>query len=102
MVDHYHRTGRHKKGARNLVSNYRPVSLASIFCKMMESLIKDHVMNYLTAQINFTLSICGFMPEDHVLPNFYMYLDYITKHLDSGHSVDLIFKRHLTRFHINA
>ena len=38
----------HKKGARNLTCNYRPVSLTSIFSKLMESIIKDHILNYLS------------------------------------------------------
>ena len=31
-----------KKGSRNKSENYRPVSLTSVFCKLLEGLIKDH------------------------------------------------------------
>jgi hypothetical protein len=33
-----------KKGARKFAENYRPISLTSIVCKLMESLIKEHVV----------------------------------------------------------
>ena len=35
----------HKKGAQNPVSNYQPVSLTSVLCKLIESIIKDHIRN---------------------------------------------------------
>ena len=31
-----------KKGSRNKSENYRPVSLTSVVCKLLERLIKDH------------------------------------------------------------
>ena len=36
-----------KKGDRNIASNYRPVSLTSIICKMQEHVIVSNVMNHL-------------------------------------------------------
>ena len=33
----------HKKGARNLAGNYKPVSLTSIYSKLMKSIIKDPI-----------------------------------------------------------
>ena len=37
----------HKKGSRSEVGNYRPVSLTSVICKLLESIIRDHIMSYL-------------------------------------------------------
>ena len=34
----------HKNGSKANVSNYRPVSLTSVVCKIPESLIRDHIM----------------------------------------------------------
>ena len=36
-----------KKGAKNNPGNYRPVSLTSVCCKMLESIIKDDIVNHL-------------------------------------------------------
>ena len=55
-----HVTPIHKKGARNLASNYRPVSLTSIFGKLSESIIKDHILNHLsiTYCLPISLALC--------------------------------------------
>ena len=36
-----------KKGSRNKSENYRPVSLTSVICKLLERLIKDHMVDFL-------------------------------------------------------
>jgi len=41
-----------KKGARNDRANYRPVSLTSVPCKVMESLIKEKLVEFLEKQYN--------------------------------------------------
>ena len=39
-----------KKGSKRAANNYRPVSLTSICCKLMEKLIRDNVVNNLEKQ----------------------------------------------------
>ena len=36
-----------KKGSRNKPENYRPVSLTSVVCKLLETLIRDHMEEFL-------------------------------------------------------
>ena len=36
-----------KKGSRNKSVNYRPVSLTSVICKLLETIIRDHKMDFL-------------------------------------------------------
>ena len=36
-----------KKGSRNKLENYRPVSLMSVICNLLERLIKDHMLDFL-------------------------------------------------------
>ena len=36
-----------KKGSKSIAANYRQISLTAVLCKLMESLIRDHVMSYL-------------------------------------------------------
>ena len=52
-----------KKGSKRDPGNYRPISLTSIPCKVMESIIKDQVVNHLVTNslfaINFLLFIVG-------------------------------------------
>jgi len=34
----------HKKGSRKNASNYKPVSLTSVICKMLETIISNHIL----------------------------------------------------------
>ena len=43
-----------KKGAKNNPGNYRPVSLTSVCCKMLESIIKDDIVNHLEKKPSLT------------------------------------------------
>ena len=36
-----------KKGSRNKSKNYRPVTLTSVICKLLERLIKDYMVDFL-------------------------------------------------------
>ena len=36
-----------KKVSRNKSVNYRPVSLTSVICKLLETIIRDHMMDFL-------------------------------------------------------
>ena len=36
-----------KKGSRNKSDNYRPMSLKSVICKLLQRLIKDKMVNFL-------------------------------------------------------
>ena len=36
-----------KKGAKNLAENYRPISKTSIFCRILENIIKNKIKNHL-------------------------------------------------------
>ena len=37
----------YKKGARSNAENYRPISLTSILCKIMESFVRERLMHHL-------------------------------------------------------
>ena len=41
-----------KKGSINKSVNYRPVSLTSVICKLFETIIRDHIMEYFSSTIN--------------------------------------------------
>ena len=41
-----HVTAIFKKGKKTTPGNYRPVSLTSILCKLMESIIRDKLMEF--------------------------------------------------------
>ena len=54
-------TAIYKKGSKHDRSNYRPVSLTSVCCKILESLIRDHMLNYLLANKLLSTKQYGFI-----------------------------------------
>ena len=54
----------HKKGDKNLVSNYRPISLLPIFSKIFERIIFDTLYKYLEDNNFFNSNQSGFRPGD--------------------------------------
>ena len=81
----------HKKDAQNLACNYRPVSLTSIFSKLLESIIKDYVLNHLSTNNLLSPHQFGFIPGRSCSTQLLMLLDYLTSHLDNGYSIDIIY-----------
>jgi hypothetical protein len=80
-----------KKGARDKPENYRPISLTSILGKMLESIIKDHIVQHLD---KFKLLIdCqhGFHKSRSCLTNLLAYMEVVTKVLDEGGAIDVVY-----------
>ena len=50
-----------KKGVKTDRGNYRLVSLTSVCCKLLESLIRDHVMSYLLDNTLLSNGLYGFI-----------------------------------------
>lgn len=80
-----------KKGNRNTVSNYRPVSLTSVICKLIETLIKRSLAEHLERHSLLNKSQHGFLPKRSCLTNLLEFFDDITKILDEGDPVDVIY-----------
>ncbi|KAI8512068.1 hypothetical protein Bbelb_111680 [Branchiostoma belcheri] len=57
-----HVTPIHKKGNRSTPGNYRPVSLTSVVGKVMESIIRDSLVDHMMQNSLFTESQHGFVP----------------------------------------
>ena len=71
--------------------NYRPVSLTCIVCKIMESIIRDDIVNHLNRNMLIRTSQHGFMFSKSCQTNLIEYLDTLTKLVEAGHSVDIIY-----------
>ena len=80
-----------KKGDKSYVGNYRPISLTCILCKVMESIIKDAIMLHLTTNQIISPSQHGFMARKSCLTNLLEYLELLTKLVDEGHLVDVVY-----------
>ena len=58
-----------KKGSRNKSENYRPVSLTSVIWKLLETLIRDHMVEILVKHKFLNTSQHGFLKARSCLTN---------------------------------
>ena len=92
----------HKKGSKNDPNNYRPISLTTICCKIMESIIKRHIINFLDLHHIISDQQLGFVPGRSTTLQLLRALEDWTAELDAGNEVDIIYRRLLTAFPTNA
>ena len=81
----------HKGGSKKLVNNYRPISLTSTVCKILESIIKTNVMSHLISNSLLLSSQHGFMGKKSCLTNLLHCMEEVTKVLDDGDCVDVLY-----------
>ena len=81
----------HKKGSKSLSSNYRPVSLTSVACKVLESIIKDHIVSHLKKYNLIVESQHGFTKGRSCLTNLLTFLEDVIHSVDPGIPVDVIY-----------
>ena len=80
-----------RKGSRNKSVIYMPVSLTSVICKLLESIIRDHIMDFLIKHILINSSQHGFLKSKSCLTNLLCFFEEITKWVDEGSPVDIIY-----------
>jgi hypothetical protein len=81
----------HKKGDKQDPANYRPISLTSIACKIMERLVKNTITKHL--EENNLTNNCqhGFVKYKACNTNLLETLDLVTSQLSKKTSIDIIF-----------
>ena len=79
-----------KNGSRNKYVNYRPGSLTSVICKLLETIIRDHMMDFLITHKLMNYSQHGFLKERSCLINVLCLGGGISKWVDEGSPVDVI------------
>ena len=80
-----------KKGSRNNPDNYRPVSLTSVVCKLLETLIRDHMVEFLVKHNFINTYQHGFLKARSCLTNLLCFSEEITKWVDDGSPVDVVY-----------
>ena len=67
------------------------MSLTSVICKLLERLIKDHMVDFLVKHQLLNSSQHGFLKARSCLTNMFCFLEEITKWIDVGSPVDIIY-----------
>ena len=79
-----------KKGARCLASNYRPVSLTAILCKLMEDIIRESTMEHLLRHKLLSDRQFGFIKGRSTTLQLLTYLEEVTERLAQGGSMGAV------------
>ena len=77
----------HKRDSKNLVKNYRPVSLFPIFCKIFERFVFTSLFYYFIQNKLFTQS--GFIPSDLCVVELLSIMHEIYKNFDCNPPCDI-------------
>ena len=72
-----------KKGKKSDPQNYRPISLTSLVCKVLESLIKDSILSHLSKFSLIRSSQHGFTKNRSCLTNLLEFMEEVTSTLES-------------------
>ena len=81
----------YKKGAKKSPGNYRPVSLTSVPCKMMEAIVKMKVLSHVDSLALLSKDQHGFMKGRSCLTNLLETFEDVTSMLDEGGGVDMVY-----------
>ena len=80
-----------KKGRKKDASNYRPVSITSQTCKVMERIIRKKLVQHLENNEFLSSSQHGFVPKKSCLTNLLETLEDWTDIMDRGCALDVIY-----------
>jgi len=81
----------HKKGNKSDLSNYRPISLTSIACKIIEGFIRDYIMKHFTDNNLFNNNQYGFLKGRSTMLQLLRIMDKWTEWLESGGQINVIY-----------
>ena len=80
-----------KAGDRNQAGSYRPISLTSVLCKILERLLKRELLGHLLDNQLLSPAQHGFLPGHSCLTNLLLFLDNLTDAYDKGLTTSAIF-----------
>lgn len=80
-----------KKGQRTKPENYRPISVTSICCRLMEKLIRDAIVDHLERNNLITNVQHGFRKKHSCVTQLLECIEEWTESIDQGHDIDIIY-----------
>jgi hypothetical protein len=81
----------YKKGSKSSPGNYRPISLTSMACKILESIIRDAVTGHLSANNLIKGSQHGFFKNRSCSTNLLEFLERASSVVDEGGGYDVVY-----------
>ena len=80
-----------KKGSKTDAGNYRPVSLTSVPCKILETIIRRHIVEHVERSGLFSRHQHGFMKNRSCLTNLLETVEDWTRALEEGFGMDVLY-----------
>ena len=80
----------YKKGDRQLFSNYRSISLTSVFCKISEKIVRDQMLDLMNENNVIPANQHGFVPKRSVMTNLIKCIDDWSNNIDKGMQTDVV------------
>lgn len=84
-------TAVYKKGSRSDTCNYRPISLTSVCCKIMEKLIRKAMLKHMMENKLFSEQQHGFVYGRSCTTQLLQVMDKLTEILDKGGAIDIVY-----------
>ena len=80
-----------KKGCKSQPGNYRPISLTSIVCKLMESVIRDKIVHFMETNDIINDSQHGFRNKRSCVSNLLDFYNDVFQMYDNTRAVDIVY-----------
>ena len=80
-----------KKGNKKVAGNYRPVSLISIICKLMETLVREDIIEHMNLNKRFSRKQFGFISGRSTVLQLLQVMDKWTEILDKAGCMDVVY-----------
>ena len=80
-----------KKGNKHMTSNYRPVSLTAVCCKILERIIRADLMNFLESNNILSTNQHGFRSGRSCCTQLLEIMEIWTRYMDSGKVWDCVY-----------
>ena len=87
-----------KKGDKSTPNNYRPVSLTSVLSKIMESIVRDHMLKHLMDNNLLCDNQHGFVPKRDCMSQLLVCLEEWTQQLEDRETIDIIYTDFMKAF----
>ncbi|CAH8482514.1 unnamed protein product [Dicrocoelium dendriticum] len=82
---------RHKSGSKTDIRNYRPISHTAILSRMLERIVKEHLVSFLISHKLLSPSQHGFLKSRSCVTCQVDFLNHLTEAIDSGLQCIVIF-----------
>ena len=90
MAESYHHSDP-QKGDKSIPGNYRPISMTSIICKIMESLVRDKLIEYMERHDLFSTYQHEFPPHGHCRTNLLVCVEKWAEMLEANDCVNVVY-----------